>query len=98
MKIENTIGVAMYSISISHTRNVHDSLVGCVATRIDTPVAHGRTRRPLTQTELIKSRTHARGSPEHSKAQRRARARGGKHVLAPQCAGASARYIQVSIS
>jgi hypothetical protein len=40
-----------------------------------TTVARERTLRPLTQTELIKSRTHARGRSEHNKAQCRARAR-----------------------
>ena len=35
------------------------------------PVARGRTRRPLTQTELIKSRTHARGMSERSVARGR---------------------------
>ena len=41
-----------------------------------TPVARGRTRRPLAQRKLIESRTHTRGRSQDNKAQRRARARG----------------------
>ena len=61
------------------------------------PVAHGRTRRPPTSTQMIKSRTHARGMPERNNAQCRARAR-GELTDGETLARARARCIQFHCS